>query len=335
MAYTFSVNNIPLTGSVAMYTLISTLISAGWTKVMDSDGTTYSSSGAQLNHGGAGVNGLGNTSAWVRLRAPAVNVGTVVNQTRELTFQRGTTDVVWRIKYSASAGFSGGSPSSTATPSAADEVFMAGSGTDASPGYTTIFTTNKTYHWNVAAGGASEFYSFVAFAHPIGSVTTAASLIVLDALTLGSYSSLDVDPAVTICTTNSWSSSDFIGTSAAITNVTNPSYARAWMGPTTAAGASITSNSVNVNIVVYGNNIIGGTSTNQGTNPWTNKDDLVPALWVSQNSIAPRGIKGFSSVFSLGTTSRRNMETIDVFSIRDKIYVHGLWLPWSGVTPMI
>ena len=92
MAYTFSVNNAPLTGATAMYTLISTLMSAGWLKKADSDGTTYSSTGVQVTSGNSGTNGLGNTNAWVRLQAPAVNQGTVVNQTREITIQRGTTD---------------------------------------------------------------------------------------------------------------------------------------------------------------------------------------------------------------------------------------------------
>jgi hypothetical protein len=72
MAYTFSVNNSPATGAVAMYTLISTLVTAGWTKVMDSDGTTYSASGVQVTSGNVGTNGLGNSSAWVRLKAPLV-----------------------------------------------------------------------------------------------------------------------------------------------------------------------------------------------------------------------------------------------------------------------
>jgi len=45
----------------------------------------------------------------------------------------GGTTATWRVKHSRAAGFTGGAPSSTVTPSAADELVVRGGGTDAAP----------------------------------------------------------------------------------------------------------------------------------------------------------------------------------------------------------
>jgi len=330
MAYTFSVNNSPATGAVAMYTLISTLMSAGWLKKMDSDGTTYSSTGVQVTSGNAGTGGLGNTNAWVRLQAPQVNGGAVVNQTRELTIQRGTTDLVWRIKYSASALFTGGSPAAAVTPSSTDEIFMMGAATDASPTfYSWISGATGDERWHFVAGGAAEFYSFVAWSQVIGGLT-AREAIFLDVMADGSYPAVDVDPAVVFCN-SSTPFSDIAGF--ASSNVTNPSKARAWLGSTSAAGASLVSNNVNVVISNYGGIFTGGTTI--GTNPWTNKEDLFPCLWGNQGTTLPYGIKGISTLFKMGTILHTNGTVSSHVGTRDKIYYGNYWLPWSGASVLI
>jgi len=339
MSYIFSVNNTPATGAIAMYQLISTLITAGWTKVMDSDGTIYSASGAQVTSGNTGYTGLDNSNAWIRLRAPAVlKGGAVANQTREITFQRGTTQVAWRVKYSASAGFSGGSPATTVTPSSTDEVFMLGGGTDASPTFNSWFSTLNTYNWHIIAGGSDEYYSFAAWAMAKGQTASSGNMIALDVMALGSYPSIDVDPAVMFCSTAGTSSTtDLTSALFAASTVTNPSLARAWFGSTSAAGAAVTgTNNVNVQMITYGSGTIGNSGT-LGTNPWTNDDDLLPCLWGNAATLGPRGIKGFSTLFLVGSVNRKNMDTCD-FSYtgaKDKVYFNQFWLPWSGVTPAI
>jgi len=232
MAYTFAVNGTPATSSIAMYQLISTLMTAGWLKKADSDGVTYSSSGVQVTSGNIGTNGLNNTKAWVRLQSPSVN-----GQTREFTFQRGTTFDVWRIKYSASAGFTGGSPAATVTPSSTDEVFMLGGATDASPTFFSWFTTDNGYYWNIACGGSTEFYSFIAWGKTIGALTS-LNAICLDVMAAGSYPSADIDPAVVYCSNAGPAISQIVSSAAVTTNVTNAAFARAWLGATSAAGAS-------------------------------------------------------------------------------------------------
>ena len=68
---------------------------------------------------------------------------------------------MWRIKYSASAGFVGGSPSNVQTPSATDEQILLSGGTDAAPTYTGLLGTDNTYRANHIVGDASVGYSFL------------------------------------------------------------------------------------------------------------------------------------------------------------------------------
>ena len=152
MAFSQWINgDAPATGAVAMWRVISMLVAAGATKVADSDGTTYSAVGTRVTSGASGAQGLGNTNAWVRLQLPGG---------RELTIQRGASNTVWRVKYSASAYFTGGSPGATQTPSATDEAIRCGGGTDASPTYLSWFATDATYKLYGGAGGAADGFWF-------------------------------------------------------------------------------------------------------------------------------------------------------------------------------
>ena len=141
----------PATGAQAMYELKGLLKLAGWSVLSSSDGTTYNAAGDQISNGGAGANGMANNSAWFRIRSPA-GAGAV-----SFTFQRGTTNQAWRIKRSRTAGFTGGSPGATQTPSATDEGIMTGGGTDAAPTYVNLQTTDGTYRWNAGADNAAPY----------------------------------------------------------------------------------------------------------------------------------------------------------------------------------
>jgi hypothetical protein len=144
------VNTAPATGARAVYTLLACLMQAGWTKVADSDGTTYSSGGTQVTSGASGAGGLGNNSAWVRMRDPA--------GVREFILQRGTTNLLWRFLWSHSAKFTGGSPGATQTPSATDEQTVnMGGGTHASPTFGTCFGTDNAYKFHCGADNAAPY----------------------------------------------------------------------------------------------------------------------------------------------------------------------------------
>jgi len=346
MAYTFSVNNTPATGAVAMYLLIAALVTAGWTQVSDSDGTTYSAGGTQVTSGASGTNGLGNSSAWVRMAAPAVG-----GQIRELIFQRGTTnDRSWQIKYSASARFITGFPAATVTPTSTDEVYMLGAGT-AATALSNWFDVDGGFRWHIACGGSAEFYSFNAFAVLTGASNLRNGLF-LDVMATGSYPATDVDPAVMFCSATAASTvgygiqSTFGFLGGAMSTVTNPAEARAWLGALSLAQASLVSNNVKVAMIPHGGtsgSVIGGV-TSTGTNPFTAKDSLLPAWWARQGtSVAPVGVKGASTLFSFGSVIRQNMDTADTAGTKDKVFIGGaavastqnIWAPWSGVSPLI
>ncbi len=332
MAYSYSVNNTPATGAVAVYLLIAGLIAAGWTQVDSSDGTTRGA--AQVTSGASGTNGLGNNSAWVRLQAPSVNGGLIVNQQREFTFQRGTTDLVWRIKYSASIGFGAGSPSSTQTPNNTDDcVILLGGGTDAAPTYTSWLGTNGLYRWHVVCGGAAEFYSFYCTGITSGT-TTVTSAFMLDVMAAGSFSSLDVDPAVTYVSSASPWTETWTSATTALAVVATPSVVRTWLGSVSNAQSSLVSNNVSCRVITWGSSIVGGATL--GVNPFTAKDDTLPAPWIRTGlSTQPTGWKGFSTIILWPTVLRTNLDTYNLSGTRDRIYINGFCLPWSGDVPTL
>jgi len=328
MAYTFSTGNTPATASLAMYLLKTTLVTAGWTVTSDSDGTTYNATGGQVTSGAGGAGGLGNVLAWIRLQAP-----TVGSNTREIIIQRNSSvataadDQLWRIKYSANAGFTGGSPGATRTPSATDEVIMIGAGTDASPTFFQFFGANGGYRWHIMAGGATELYSFMTV--NLNSTTTNINgFIGLDVLKSGTYPSEDIDPAV-FCTITA----TVITQTPPSNNSTNPSNSRAWLGATSAAGNSLVSNNVNVGLDKY--STVGG-STGIAVNPFSSKDTLWSPIWMalsSNPSRSPFGVKGASTIALMGSVVRTNLDTITSVGTRDLIYLGHLWLPWDGSVP--
>lgn len=119
---------VPTTWAVALYNFKELMKAAGATVPRSSDGTTYNSSGDQITSGGSGAGGFDNARAWFVLSYAG----------RHWCFQRqnttgANTSRSIRMKYSFSAGFSGGSPAATVTPSATDEQILLGGGSDASP----------------------------------------------------------------------------------------------------------------------------------------------------------------------------------------------------------
>jgi hypothetical protein len=149
------VNLTPATGAIAVFNVKEGLKQAGWTVKASSDGTTYNATGDQITTGAAGAGGMANNNAWFRIQSPAGPGG------REFTFQRGTTNLVWRAKVSHSAGFStpAGTPASQ-TPSAADQQIYAGGGTDASPSFLSWLATDNTYKQHIGCDAAAPYDAY-------------------------------------------------------------------------------------------------------------------------------------------------------------------------------
>lgn len=284
MAFTQEINGAaPATGAVAMWTVVSMLIAAGATKVADSDGTTYSSSGAQVTGGGSGTNGLGNTSAWVRLR---------LNGGREITIQRGSSNQQWRVKYSAQAQFSGGSPGATQTPQATDQAVRCGGGTDASPTYVALFATDASYklYGCADAAGASFWYACV-----LNSGGTQSGGMLLDAL--GSVLASDTEPTALVV---AMANASFTSATLLVTNAdATTSGCMAWL-KYGLAGATFAA----MPMLAY-----GGWPNTAGQNPHTTKEMLRYVEYERISSLAsPTGYKGISSCAAWNASSRSAKE---------------------------
>jgi hypothetical protein len=310
MAFTFTTNQTPATGAVAVYTFITRLLAAGFTKVKDSDGTTYSSSGAQITSGASGAGGLGNNSAYVNLRWPS--------GTREIVIQRGTTDLVWRVTYSPTA-FSSGSPSATVVPSGADSSIVLGGGTDGSPTFSSWFSTNGTYRQQMGADSASP-YGFWMACYPTGGGAPNAG-IVFDPLT--STPVEDTDPVVFhIATTggNAFTAAG-LGSNTASTTTTRVC---GWLA--FGFGGSFVSLPA-CTYTATGNVVVPG---GLPTNPHNSKDNGIPIFYMRRSAeTAPQGYKGQSTLMKWTGTTRTTGTTLASLT---RIVLSDVSLPWDGST---
>ncbi len=321
MAYQFSINNVSNSGAVIMWALEQLLVAAGWTKTQDSDGTTYSPVGARLTHSGAGVNGLNNASAWFVLQAPAIGPCA-----RSFCFQRGVaSQAVWRIKYSRNAGFIGGAPGATQTPSAADELVLEGGGTDAAPTFETVMPNGGVApRVHMVAGQAAENFNFVMWPMTNGATTYVNGLLALclDVLAPNSFSATDPDPAVI--------QSQHLG---------NGLMRDPWMW----GGAAYVQGFTNSPVTWQGAGFTYTTASFPGTDPFTGKDALMPMLYAKMDA-APKFYKGISTLFYHASIVRTPMDTFNLVGVRDFVYEHTsngvnlyntLAVPWDGSIPII
>lgn len=185
-------NTFTTAGSV-FYALVAVLMSAGWTKVSDSDGTTYSAGGTQITGGGSGANGFNNTRAWARMQDPAGRREITLQVVSAATINSATV----RIKMSESSKFTGGSPAATVTPSAVDEQILAGAGTDASP-TGLAWGGNATQRLHIVAEDApvGNVYPFQLLCTVTGGATQQGLQLLCEAMAPGSYDAGDVAPCV-------------------------------------------------------------------------------------------------------------------------------------------
>ncbi len=146
---------------------------------------------------------LANPYAWFVLQGPGYVTSPApaggLQYYRQLCFQRGASNASWRFKYSPRAGFSGGTPSPTVTPSATDEQILLGGGTDAAPTFGTLLPADGTYRMQVNV--YEDSYGFYLATYPLGNATPNACLM-MDPLLPGSYpldvagNSYEQDPVV-------------------------------------------------------------------------------------------------------------------------------------------
>lgn len=340
MAHSFSVNNTPATGSVALYLFITTLVAAGWTKPRDSDGTTYSATGVQVTSGAAGANGLANSNAWFVVRDP--------NTARSFCFQRGTTNRVWRIKYSYAAGFIGGAPSATQVPSATDETVITGGGTDAAPTFATnnaqILPIDNTYQFNMCAGDSTVGYGFWWDSWTTGLVTSTHYAMMLDVMLTGSFPAVDLDAAAVAVQNGSgngvaaaWStySTECLG------YVGGADVARAWFNSSGTLVWKVCP-AVGYADPWQGYQIAhlgAGPQIGAGVHAKSADDSILPICYArhpsSSGQTGPFGWKGFGQLIKTTTKGRANGDTLTVAGLKAWLYMNGTLLPWNNTVPTL
>lgn len=276
-------NLVPATGAYVAFYLKECLKQAGWTVQSSSDGTTYNAGGDQITTGAAGAGGMANNSAWFRIRSPAGAGG------RELTFQRGTTNLLWRHKLSHTSGFTGGSPGATQTPSAADERIVAGAGTDAAPTFITWLAADASYKAHVGADNAAPYDAYVIMV-PNGGGSARRWWHVN--MATGSYPSGDVAPYVVEMATGAFTKAALSGVSVQSANFGQGFYKKGLGGESfrTFRGFMYTNSS--------GTDLVPQSA---GINPYDSDDNLfpIPVGRISGTDADP-GWKGFAPTSMMG-----------------------------------
>jgi hypothetical protein len=322
MALQFTVNQLPATGADAIFRLKAALKAAGWTVLRSSDGTTYNASRDQISQAGSGAGGMANNLAWFVIRQPAGTVAPFAGL-RQLCIQRGNTfNTQWRVKYSFSAGFSGGSPGATQTPGATDEQIVAGTGTDASPSFAAFFAADGGYNLQIAVGNVEPF-GFWAVAYPTGGGNPNGALM-MDPMQPG-FPSQDDDPYVLFFC----SSVPFTGGNGMnYLNYGTPPKGflkhgmsgEAFVG---IAGAYLAQTSSGTLVFPDG----------AGSNPHNGKDDLMPAVYARSNGqTVPIGFKGLSTFVHFRSVARATGDTMSAPAAKDHIVIGQVVFDWDGVT---
>jgi hypothetical protein len=329
MAFIFNINNTPATGAGAIFLLKELLKSASWVVTSSSDATTYFANSDGLTSSGSSTAGLGNSNAWFLVQMSGTSGGTN-NLVKQFTFQRGTTDLVWRVKLSVTGTFTLATAGATITktPFGTDEVILLGGGTDATPTFATLFGTNGTYRWHAMADNASPF-GWYSVAYPTGGGNPNHCLM-LDPLLSGTYPPEDVDPYMYYFTPNgntmfNGTSGDFISETAA---------PRGFLG--------LISGSKFVNITPQTLVVFGSSQTFPAglpVNPWNSKDDTFPVFYARRlAAVTAQGYKGQSSFMRFNAVSRITGDTLSTVSSgsNDRIIITHVTLPWSqSVNPLI
>lgn len=183
---TGNVNNVPATGAIAIFNVKTLLKAAGWTVPHSGDGTTYNPSGDQITTGATGAGGMDNTSAWFVIQDPGGR--------RQYMFQRGSTALIWTVRFSELSKFTGGSPGPTTAPTAADQAVLWNN--------LTFFDANGTYRFHTVCDSVaipgSNVYMFWFAAHTTGQAVC-QTFFVADGMRTGTYHPLDASPLVHFC----------------------------------------------------------------------------------------------------------------------------------------
>ena len=373
-----------------MWQTVMTMMDAGWSCLAWSDGSTanltgtvpgpyangpgdpdpvYPQTGTFPNSGSASAGGFGNTRAWIILRQPKPTGSQgFYAGTRMFMLQRGTTDVLWRMKYSKAGVWAGNGTNSGGrsgpiglatnqnTPSAIpsvtasliqgnDEINLMGAGTDSAPTYNTWFNgTNGGMRHNTMANdglsGELAPYGFYAVGWTAGGGQLAAQHVFLfDPCIAASTAAVDQDPFVIQVDgsangfrtgQDSSYNADNFGTATWYRyNLSNPAGSMV-----NVAAAAYYYRVAGVGVV----QIVPGADAGfpLGTNSHNGNDDFFPVPYMRRGAAGGNtGYKGVSSLVRWNSAAHAMGDTFALLTTRDRIATPHVNLPWDGSVPLI
>lgn len=281
------VNQTTSSGAVAAYSLLTTLISGGWSAVSSGDGlSAYNGSGNVFTSGNSGANGFDNTNAWIVLQQPGGGTAPYTG-TRQLRITRAANASQIYMAHSFSVGFTGGAAATLPTASDQKGFNTAHSGD--------TWTGNGRYH--IIITNAAENFGWCLMAWDPGGGTTNVASWAMDPVT--GYAAGDTDPFVYH---NSVSGFDV----AYWSSDTADQFGYLGVPPADHQGLQMafhTTTSVNVT----------GGSRSVGQSNFTGNDIGVPFFYFRRSGLStPNGWKGFSSLFRLLGAMRATADTFEV-----------------------
>jgi hypothetical protein len=326
----FDTNIVPASFWDAIFQWKQFMKTVGWKVPMSGTGTGGTTQSSDLitaagsgNNPGAGF--LAQADAWFVITDPGGARSFCIWS------QGNGRDDFWRVKYSAKAGFTGGSAGQP--PTATDEQLLIGSGLpDPSGGGNWgswfPFNASGTRRMQMFADNAAPYGFFVVWYASGGAVPDAC--FIMDPVL--SAAAGDADPVVVHCGGNDSGCLKFGGSMLdTISGPTGPTAKPGLMGP--AAWYLYGQTGQSWARVRLGSDPLWPNKA--GSNSHTNKDDLLPAVWARDPSSAgggPSGYKGISTLLLLNSVSRANGDAVSVSAAgaRDFATFGHITAPWNG-----
>lgn len=317
MAKIFNINKVndgTSTGHIeAIFWLKETLVAAGWTVKASSNGTVYNATGDEWTTP-ADVNPA---SSWLRIADPA--------DRRELLFKHRNVagDDDWYVGYSSLDKFIQGTPSATATPTAADEAALWG--TLAGQLTADMFgSTSQSHRIHVVAEDTpiNGVYPFWIISHIQGGITP-YFWMACDPLIPGTYPEEtdpanptvgDADPVV-------WSLRNSGAETIMSTGGNNIRTYTAWRG-------WFKYNFAEQEFVNFFGSDQGGFSNTLNRNPYNNNVEGFDVFWGRANSQPNAvGLKGRGAWIKWAGDTRAQFETVNL-NAGAFLHIGSLLVPW-------
>lgn len=323
MAWSFDVNGAVTTSGGVFLRFKNALVSAGWVILSSGTGTSGSySSNSDIITTEAQFN---NTLTWFVIKHPVKSL--------QICLQIITTSSI-RVKYSAVAGFSGGSPSATRVPSATDEFVTFGFGTDASPSGTAALNATNI-RGNIITGDSAQNYSFIMWTNASTTSGAHASFF-FDGLMLNTYIAEDPYNYILCLTGNNSSTLN----QSTISNDADSPFLLNTLGSDYAWRTPIPMSLLSGSTVFF--------PSGAGTDVITGNDLLFPVIWARTGLTGTAingggGWKGFSGIVNWLGLNRTYGDTLSINTSKDYLVVGGfstptacqVAVPWNGTDLLI